>query len=59
VSFEVGNTYERRGDIGWGSARKDGALFLGLDTPLGPIYLGGGYDQTGNSSLYLFLGRSF
>jgi NTE family protein len=59
VSFEVGNTYERRGDIGWGSARKDGALFLGLDTPLGPIYLGGGYDQSGNSALYLFLGRSF
>jgi NTE family protein len=59
VSFEVGNTYLRRGDIGWGSARKDGSVFLGLDTFLGPIYVGGGYDQSGNSAFYLYLGRTF
>jgi NTE family protein len=59
ASFEVGNTYVRRGDIGWGSARKDGSVFLGLDTFLGPIYLGGGYDQSGNSAFYLYLGRTF
>jgi len=59
ASFEVGNTYLRRGDIGWGSARKDGSVFLGLDTFLGPIYLGGGYDQSGNSAFYLYLGRTF
>jgi NTE family protein len=59
LSFEVGNTYDRRGDIGWGSARKDTSVFLGLDTFLGPLYVGGGYDQTGNSAFYLFLGRTF
>jgi NTE family protein len=59
ASFEVGNTYERRGDISWGSARKDGSIFLGLDTFLGPVYVGAGYDQTGNSAFYLFLGRTF
>ena len=59
VSFEVGNTYLRRGDIGWGSARKDGSVFLGLDTFLGPVYVGGGYDQSGNSAFYLYLGRTF
>jgi len=59
ASFEVGNTYLRRGDIGWGSARKDGSVFLGLDTFLGPIYIGGGYDQSGNSAFYLYLGRTF
>jgi NTE family protein len=59
ASFEVGNVYERRGDIGWGSARKDGSIFLGLDTFLGPVYVGAGYDQTGNSAFYLFLGRTF
>jgi hypothetical protein len=26
---------------------------------LGPVYLGTGYDQTGNSGYYLFLGRTF
>jgi hypothetical protein len=30
-----------------------------LDTFLGPVYLGAGYDQTGNSAFYLFLGRTF
>jgi NTE family protein len=59
ASFEVGNTYMRRGDLGWGSAHKDGSIFLGLDTFLGPVFLGTGYDQTGNSAFYLFLGRTF
>jgi NTE family protein len=59
ASFEIGNTYLRRGDIGWGSAHKDGSIFLGLDTFLGPIYVGGGYDQSGNSAFYLYLGRTF
>jgi NTE family protein len=59
ASFEVGNTYLRRGDLGWGSARKDGSVFFGVDTFLGPVFLGTGYDQTGNSAFYLFLGRTF
>jgi NTE family protein len=36
---------------------KSGALFLGLDTPLGPVYLGYGHARDGNSSAYFFLGR--
>ncbi len=59
VSFEAGNVWQRRGQIGWGGARKDVSLFLGLDTFLGPLYVGGGYDTTGNSAYYLFLGRTF
>lgn len=59
TSFEVGNTWDRRGDISLGSAHKDASLFLAFDTFLGPLYLGGGYDTTGHSSLYLFLGRTF
>ncbi len=59
MSFEVGNLWNRRGAISYGSARKDVSLFLGLDTFLGPVYLGGGYDQSGNSAYFLFLGRTF
>jgi NTE family protein len=33
------------------------ALFLGLDSPLGPLYVGYGIAADGNRSAYLFLGR--
>ena len=59
MSFEAGNTWSRRGDINWGSAHKDVSLFLGFDTLLGPLYVGSGYDESGNSAFYLFLGRTF
>ncbi len=59
ASFEVGNTWARRGDMSFGSAHKDGSIFLAFDTFLGPVYLGGGYDTRGLSAYYLFLGRSF
>ena len=59
ASFEVGNTWQRRGDMSLGSAHKDGSIFFAFDTYLGPLYLGGGYDERGTSAYYLFLGRSF
>jgi NTE family protein len=59
MSFEMGNTWQHRGDMSLGSARKDGSVFLALDTFLGPVYLGSGYDQGGTAAFYLFLGRTF
>ncbi len=59
MSLEAGNVWERRGQMSIGSAHKDVSLFLGLDTFLGPLYIGGGYDESGNSAYYLFLGRTF
>jgi NTE family protein len=59
ASFEIGNTWERRGDMSIGSAHKDASVFVAFDTFLGPVYLGSGYDQSGNAGYYLFLGRTF
>ena len=58
-ALELGNTWDRRGDISFASAHKDAALFLGLDTFLGPLYVGTGLDENGSSAYYLFLGRTF
>lgn len=33
------------------------SLFVGLDTPLGPLYLAYGHARDGNNSAYVFLGR--
>jgi NTE family protein len=59
MSLEFGNTWQHRGDISYGSARKDASLFLAFDTFLGPVYLGSGYDTGGTAAYYLFLGRTF
>ncbi len=59
ASLEVGTASDRRGDMNLGSAHKDASIFLAFDTYLGPVYLGGGYDERGYSAFYLFLGRSF
>ena len=36
---------------------KSMALFLGVDTPIGPLYLGYGRTASGIDSGYLYLGR--
>ena len=59
ASFELGNTWARRSDISYASAHKDASIFIAFDTFLGPVYLGSGYDQTGQAGYYLFLGRTF
>ncbi len=59
ASLEVGNVWQHRGDINFGSAHKDASLFIAFDTFLGPLYLGSGYDTAGHSAYYLFLGKTF
>ena len=61
MSLEYGNVYEDRDDI---SLATDNALlaasmFFGVDTVLGPVYLGYGHAEQGHDSVYLFLGRLF
>lgn len=59
MSYEVGNVWESRSDASFSGARHNGSLFLGLDTLLGPLYLGAGIGEQGDDALYLFLGRTF
>ena len=59
LSLELGNVWSRRSDISLSSARNDAALFFGADTFIGPTYLAVGYDDSGTTAFYLFLGRSF
>ena len=34
-----------------------GSIFLGVDSPLGPLFLGFGYANSDNKAVYLYLGR--
>ena len=38
--------------------RMRAALFLGVSSKLGPVYLAYGYSEKGQSALYLYLGSS-
>jgi len=42
-------------DEGWAA----GSLFLGIDSPLGPLYTGAGWAEGGHYTGFLFLGRRF
>ncbi|MGZ5047203.1 MAG: hypothetical protein ACXWF0_08025, partial [Usitatibacter sp.] len=57
MSLEAGNAWTRRADIDASSIRKAASLFVGLDTVIGPLYVGWGHTFGGESALYLFLGR--
>ena len=59
TSLELGNAWESRSDISVGSAILNGSLFFGLDTPLGPLYLGYGMAEGGRSALFFYLGKTF
>jgi NTE family protein len=56
LSLETGRARDRYSEThldGWQQAT---ALYLGGETPLGPLYLGYGYAKGGHRSLYVFLG---
>jgi NTE family protein len=57
VSFEVGRVGKPLIENNEQGTLKSMALFLGVDTPIGPFYLGWGRTETGINSAYLYLGR--
>jgi NTE family protein len=61
LTFEYGNVYEDRDDVSLSpdDALAAGSIFLGMDTILGPVYMGYGHAEQGNDSIYLYLGRLF
>jgi NTE family protein len=57
ASMEAGNAWTRRADVRFGDVRTAASLFVGLDSIVGPLYLGWGHTFGGGSAFYLFLGR--
>jgi NTE family protein len=58
-SLEYGNVFQEKGDIKFDNGLWAGALFVGVDSFIGPVYLGYGLAEGGTDSLYLFVGRLF
>jgi NTE family protein len=56
ASLEAGNTWQDSDDV-FDDTLLAGSVFIGVDTPLGPLYLALGVAEDGNESLYLSLGK--
>jgi NTE family protein len=57
-SFETGNVWADSSDI-WTDPLFGGSAFIGVDTMLGPLYLGYGMAEGNDGRAYLYLGKTF
>ena len=58
-SLEAGNVYDTVDPVTWPSLRRAASIYVGADTVLGPAYLGYGYEESGQQSAYIVIGRRF
>ena len=58
-SIEAGNAWETESEVGFSDLTWAGSAFFGVDTKLGPFYLGYGLAESGDGAFYFFLGRLF
>ena len=59
MSLEAGNEWQNMSEAKFTNLHEDASVFLGFDTLVGPVYVGSGFDDHGDQSFYLFLGRTF
>jgi NTE family protein len=57
ASAEYGGVWEEKSDIFDDRAMGAGSLFIGADTPVGPLYIGYGHAESSNNAIYFSLGR--
>ncbi|MBL4853217.1 MAG: patatin-like phospholipase family protein [Robiginitomaculum sp.] len=58
-SLEAGNVYQSFDTINLGDAIYASSIFAGMKSPLGPVFVGIGYNDEGNTSLYFSIGSFF
>jgi len=56
-TLEAGNVWQQHDDIGFDGMRTSGSLFVGADTPIGPVYLAYGLADGGENAFYFYLGN--
>ncbi len=59
ASIEAGNVYEDISDFNFNSLIWAGSIFIGLKSPIGPVYFGLGHNDESETSLYFSVGSFF
>ena len=57
--LQAGNVWSAVEEVEPGDQLFSGTIFLGLDTPFSPFYLGYGRAEGGSEEFYVFVGRAF
>ncbi len=58
-TLESGNVWEDKNQMNFNNAIFAGSIFVGLDTLLGPVYLGYGRAEGDHHALYFYLGKKY
>lgn len=58
-SLEAGNLWRTSQEVNLSDLRHAYSVIVGLDTAIGPVYLGQGFASGGKDSYYLLVGRTF
>lgn len=58
ASIEAGNVWKRLDGVSANGVITSGSIYLGVDSKLGPIYLGYGRSEGGRSTVYLYIGST-
>ncbi len=59
ISLEAGNVWQDQSDIDAADLLASGSIYLGFDTPIGPIHVGYGHTHGGRDTAFLFMGKPF
>jgi NTE family protein len=59
LTLEAGNVWNTSSDIALDDLRYSASLFLGAESPLGPIYFAVGHSDNGDSAVYFYVGNPF
>ncbi|MGH8242087.1 MAG: hypothetical protein ACRETY_01920 [Steroidobacteraceae bacterium] len=59
ASLELGNVWQSSEGASLDNTIFSGSVFLGFDTPIGPLYAGYGLADTNDKSIYIHLGPRF
>lgn len=59
MALETGNVWNRRRDMRLDDLRWSASAFVGADTLIGPVYMGAGFGDGGQTSAFLYVGQLF
>jgi NTE family protein len=59
LTAEAGNVWLLKEDVSLDDLQYAGSVFIGAETPIGPVYLAWGYHESGDSTIYFYVGNPY